>query len=123
MRLDMSEFLTRVDQCLREQGRHRKWLAEQIGMSHNTIYSWFHHHRSPPLDAAVAMADALDVSLGYLIYGSEVATHNNIRDTVHVSIDVPASIYERLRQQAQDEDRPVEMQIVHNIRQCLPRDE
>jgi transcriptional regulator with XRE-family HTH domain len=62
-------FLENVDAHLHKLGRRRPWLAEQTGISLNTINTWFSQARTPRMDHAYQVAECLGVTLEYLISG------------------------------------------------------
>jgi hypothetical protein len=115
----MNDFLTRVDDLLTRDRRTKRWLAEQINRSENTVYSWYYNDRQIKLDDAVAVAHALGVSVSYLVYGEDVSAEEPQKDTVHLSMEMPKSVYEQVRDKADAEDRTVEMQIIHSVKRCL----
>lgn len=48
-------------------------LAERIGISYGTIASWKRRGTQPPADKITAIADALDVPVGYLLANTDYA--------------------------------------------------
>lgn len=67
----MDKFYKRVYQKLIEIDRKRSWLLEQTGTSPSTWSSWEKHGRFPAADRAVEIADALGVSVEFLVTGRE----------------------------------------------------
>jgi transcriptional regulator with XRE-family HTH domain len=67
----MDKFYKRVHIKLIELDRKRSWLLEQTGIRPSTWSSWEKYGRMPPADRALAVADALGVSLEYLVAGRE----------------------------------------------------
>lgn len=63
----MSNRLNKIKVVLAEQGRTNKWLAEQIGRDPATVSKWCTNTSQPPLDAFVAIAKCLGVSMEELI--------------------------------------------------------
>lgn len=63
----MSNRLNKIKVVLAEQGRTNKWLAEQIGRDPATVSKWCTNTSQPPLDAFVAIAKCLSVSMEELI--------------------------------------------------------
>ena len=61
----------RVDIKLIEKKRKRSWLLSKTRIRPSTWSSWVKYNRMPPADRAMAIADALDVSLEFLITGRE----------------------------------------------------
>ena len=67
----MEPFYKRVHVRLIELERKRSWLLEQTGIKPSTWNSWEKFGRIPPADRALAIADALGVSLEFLVAGRE----------------------------------------------------
>ena len=69
----MESFYKRVNIKLIEIERKRSWLLAQTGIKPSTWSSWETHGRVPPADRALAIADALGLSLEFLLSGRETA--------------------------------------------------
>ena len=69
----MESFYKRVHIKLIELERKRSWLLSQTGIKASTWSSWETHGRVPPADRALAIADALGLSLEFLLSGRETA--------------------------------------------------
>jgi hypothetical protein len=67
----MEKFYKRVHIKLIEVERKRSWLLAQTGIKASTWSSWEKYGRIPPADRALAIADALGVSVEYLVAGRE----------------------------------------------------
>ena len=67
----MEKFYKRVHIKLIELDRKRAWLLAQTGIKASTWSSWEKYGRIPPADRALAVADALGVTLEYLVAGKE----------------------------------------------------
>jgi transcriptional regulator with XRE-family HTH domain len=67
----MEPFYKRVQIRLVEIERKRSWLLAQTGIKPSTWSSWEAHGRIPPADRALAIADALGLSLEFLLVGRE----------------------------------------------------
>ena len=67
----METFYKRVQFKLVEIDRKRSWLLAQTGIRPSTWSSWEKYGRWPPADRALAIAEALGVSLEFLINGKE----------------------------------------------------
>jgi len=67
----MDKFYKRVHIKLIELERKRSWLLEQADIKPSTWSSWEKYGRMPPADRALAVADALGVSVEYLVAGRE----------------------------------------------------
>jgi len=65
----MNSFFKRVHVRLIELERKRSWLLTQTGINPSTWSSWEKYGRMPSADRAMAIADALGVSLEFLITG------------------------------------------------------
>jgi transcriptional regulator with XRE-family HTH domain len=68
---DMESFYKRVHIKLIEQERKRSWLLAQTGIRPSTWSSWEKYGRIPPADRALAVAEALGVSIEFLVNGKE----------------------------------------------------
>ncbi len=64
----MTDFWKRV-QSLLTQDLNKTWLASEIGVSVNTLSNWVARDNDPKASQAQAMADALGVSVEYLVTG------------------------------------------------------
>ena len=69
----MESFYKRVNVRLAEIGHKRSWLLVQTSIKPSTWSSWETHGRLPSADRALAIADALGVSLEFLLAGRETA--------------------------------------------------
>ena len=67
----MNLFYKRVALKLVEIERKRSWLLDRTGIRPSTWSSWEKNDRYPPADRAVAIADALGLSVEYLVAGKE----------------------------------------------------
>ena len=61
----------RVDIKLIEMKRKRSWLLAQTGIRPSTWSSWVKNKRVPPAVRALAIAEALGVSLEFLLTGKQ----------------------------------------------------
>jgi transcriptional regulator with XRE-family HTH domain len=69
----MEQFYKRVQLRLVEIEHKRSWLLVQTSIKPSTWSSWEKHGRVPPEDRALAIADALGLSLEFLLTGRETA--------------------------------------------------
>ena len=69
----MDLFYKRIRLRLVEIEHKRSWLLNQTGIKPSTWSSWETHGRVPPADRALAIADALGVSVEFLLTGRETA--------------------------------------------------
>jgi transcriptional regulator with XRE-family HTH domain len=67
----MEPFYKRVHVRLIELDRKRPWLLKQAEIKPSTWNSWEKFGRIPPADRALAIADALGVSVEFLVDGRE----------------------------------------------------
>jgi len=67
----MEAFYKRVHIRLIELDRKRAWLLDKAGIKASTWASWEKFGRIPPADRALAVADALGLSLEFLVDGRE----------------------------------------------------
>jgi transcriptional regulator with XRE-family HTH domain len=64
-------FLKRVDDQLHKLNKKRPWLSDKANISLSNINNWFAYNRLPRIDDGKAIADALDISLDYLMTGKK----------------------------------------------------
>jgi transcriptional regulator with XRE-family HTH domain len=67
----MEPFYKRIHVRLIELDRKRPWLLKQTGITPSTWNSWVKFGRIPPADRALAISDALGVSVEFLVAGRE----------------------------------------------------
>ena len=67
----MNLFYKRIALRLVDIERKRSWLLAKTGIRPSTWSSWEKNDRFPPTNRAVAIADALGVSVEYLVTGRE----------------------------------------------------
>ena len=67
----MHKFYKRVHTKLIELDRKRSWLLSQTDIKPSTWSSWEKHGRMPPADRAVAIAEALGLTVEFLVTGRE----------------------------------------------------
>jgi transcriptional regulator with XRE-family HTH domain len=84
--LIMNQFYKRVHLRLVEIERKRPWLLVQTGIKPSTWSSWETHSRVPPADRALAIADALGLSLEFLLSGRETVFDLRLSNPLVVQI-------------------------------------
>jgi transcriptional regulator with XRE-family HTH domain len=67
----MEHFFKRVQLKLVEIEHRKSWLLQKTGIKPSTWSSWETRGRIPPADRAVAIADALGVTVEFLVTGKE----------------------------------------------------
>jgi len=67
----MEPFYKRVHVRLIELERRQSWLLEKAGIKPSTWGSWVKYGRIPPADRVLTIADALGVSVEFLVAGRE----------------------------------------------------
>ena len=82
----MEKLYKRVHIKLIELERKRSWLLDQAGIKPSTWSSWEKYGRMPPADRALAIADALGVTVEYLVAGRETPFDFRGRNPVIVQI-------------------------------------
>lgn len=60
--------MNRIELILKERGIKQTWLAEQLGLSYNTINSYVRNRSQPPFHVLNQIADVLKVDTEVLIY-------------------------------------------------------
>ena len=77
----MSDLVNRLEKCIKEKGSNFKRVERECGLGNGTIKRW--SEQSPRLDKLVIVAEYLQVSLDYLVFGgsvSETSTHGDRPD-------------------------------------------
>lgn len=59
----------RIEHALGRLGKKDVWLAAQLDVNQGTVRRWIRNDRAPRIDQAVPMADALGVSVRWLLTG------------------------------------------------------
>ena len=73
----MNDFLTNLKDVLSYQNLTQKELAAMTDISVNTIRGWFSKNLTPDVFTAVKIAQALNVSVEYLVLGKEENIYKN----------------------------------------------
>ena len=63
--------LNRIKVVLAERDLNNKWLAEQVGKDPATVYKWVTNTTQPILEALIAIANVLDVTVQDLVRQEE----------------------------------------------------
>jgi transcriptional regulator with XRE-family HTH domain len=71
MSIHESIFIERLKELIKQKGLEQKQLGERIGVPQQTINSWFRGQATPKLSKLCELADALNVSLDYLVGRSD----------------------------------------------------
>lgn len=71
----MSSLVDRIETKIKEKGLNFKRVERECGLGNGTIKRWA--EQSPRLDKLVTVAEYLQVSLDYLVFGSETETSPN----------------------------------------------
>ena len=67
----MSDLVNRIEKRIKEKGTNFKRVEQKLGLGNGTIKRW--STQSPRLDKLVPVAEYLQVSLDYLVFGSSVS--------------------------------------------------
>lgn len=67
----MSDLVNRLEKCIKEKGSNFKRVERECGLGNGTIKRW--SEQSPRLDKLVIVAEYLQVSLDYLVFGGSVS--------------------------------------------------
>lgn len=67
----MSDLVNRIEKRIKEKGTNFKRVEQELRLGNGTIKRWSTH--SPRLDKLVPVAEYLQVSLDYLVFGSSVS--------------------------------------------------
>lgn len=66
------DIYDRIDVFLKQKNKNRKEMCEAIGLSYNTLASFYKRHSTKMnLDILKKIADYLGTTMDYLIYGEE----------------------------------------------------
>lgn len=75
----------RIAQLRRSKGLSQAALAQALGLSTSAIAMYEQGRREPSVSTIIALADALDVTIDYLLTGQPSATdspHDNLIPTI-----------------------------------------
>ena len=86
----MLTFWKRVKDLLTDD-LNQSWLSRKIGVSHTTMSSWINRDRLPKADLAVQIAQALGVSVEYLVTGIDT-DEDDSDDATGLSLATPSEI-------------------------------
>lgn len=67
----MSDLVNRIEKRIKEKGTNFKRVEQELRLGNGTIKRW--STQSPRLDKLVPVAEYLQVSLDYLVFGSSVS--------------------------------------------------
>lgn len=67
----MSDLVNRIEKRIKEKRTNFKRVEQELGLGNGTIKRW--STQSPRLDKLVPVAEYLQVSLDYLVFGSSVS--------------------------------------------------
>jgi putative transcriptional regulator len=56
-------LICRLGEILKERGIKKGWLADQVGVSNNTVGDWINKGRVPELEVAYRVAEVLDLNV------------------------------------------------------------
>lgn len=71
MKINVAEFVQRIDALLKERNEKRLSLAERCGFSLQSITEWSRRNSMPSADKVFAIADYLGVTIEWLLTGKE----------------------------------------------------
>ncbi|MBQ7124212.1 MAG: helix-turn-helix transcriptional regulator, partial [Oscillospiraceae bacterium] len=64
---EIADFGRKVKKIMKQRGITQAWLAQKIGATEATLSRYVNNSRKPQADIAAEIAEALDVSLDYLM--------------------------------------------------------
>ncbi|MBE6893761.1 MAG: helix-turn-helix transcriptional regulator [Ruminococcaceae bacterium] len=64
---EIKDFGRKVKKIMKQRGITQSWLAQKIGATEATLSRYVNNSRKPQADIAAEIAEALDVSLDYLM--------------------------------------------------------
>ena len=81
----MSQILKRLRFLRERAGISQKALAEQIGVSQQSINKYENHNIEPDIETLIALADFFDTTVDYLIGRCEESTAGKINSVIELS--------------------------------------
>jgi transcriptional regulator with XRE-family HTH domain len=69
--MEQAHFWQRVKQEIKAHKYSQKKLAEYIGVPTQTLWGWIHYNRIPDALTACSIAEALGVTVEYLVRGND----------------------------------------------------
>ena len=73
----MQSLLDRIRELMKQYGINAKQLTTELGISNSSFTDWGKGKAKPSLDAVVKISDYFNVSIDYLVHGSEFAKAQN----------------------------------------------
>jgi len=70
----MNDYWGRLKNEIKKQNTTQEWVAGQIGVSYRTFRGWMYRKIMPNADQVVAIAEALDTTVEYLVTGKNPDT-------------------------------------------------
>lgn len=64
---EISDFGRKVKHIMKQRGISQSWLAKKTGTTEATLSRYINNSRKPQSDIAAKIAEALDISLDYLM--------------------------------------------------------
>jgi len=92
-------FWKEVDKGLAARGQRRPWLSAKTGISLGRINNWYNRGTLPRVDDAVAIADALEVSVRQLVTGESRLTYNHLPPELSEAIEHYMKLPEHQKEQ------------------------
>lgn len=74
----MSDLLIRLHELMKKEGIKPTQLAKELGMSSSAFTDWGKGKGSPSLKAVMQFSEHFNVSIDYLVYGTEHAENNKL---------------------------------------------
>lgn len=81
----MSDLVNRIEKRIKEKGTNFKRVEQELGLGNGTIKRW--STQSPRLDKLVPVAEYLQVSLDYLVFGSSVSETSTNGDRPDLEVE------------------------------------
>ena len=97
-------FLNKIDEVLSEQQRTRKSLCESLGILQGTMATWKTKDIMPPIDTIKRIADALGVSVDWLITDSKEFETKDLLLNQCSKHSIRLRIYEALKNKYEKDD-------------------
>lgn len=82
---------TKIKKARMDAGLSQEQVAEELGVSRQTVSNWETDKTYPDIISVIKMSDIYDVSLDYLLKGKEEATMNNYMEYLEESTNTVKS--------------------------------
>ena len=74
---DMAFFWDRINKLIKNRGLTQEEVSTSISVNYQTFRSWSHYKKYPDLTHIYHIAQVLDTSINYLVFGTELEPSTN----------------------------------------------